>query len=125
MISDIRCLIIPHNPDDYTYWSSEPIAGNHAQYFENIPYLYSRPMPTSVEVDAVHSTSLALMVYLQYDLMTSSEPIMTWLQVMRSTDYGYAGTKVSRYEGINHIVGKIRPIYNKMPQTSTATYVYD
>ena len=86
--------------DGFThYWAPGPIPENYPEYFENIPYLYSRPMPNDIESVGIHSTSLALMSILHHDYPENyTKPVMTWLEVMRTTDYGYAGT------GVGHLL---------------------
>ena len=83
---------------DGSYWSREPIPANPTAITNTVPYIFPRQLYPH-EGAAVQATSYALLVYTINDLTEDAEPVMKWLQTMRNTIGGFAGTRVSAREG--------------------------
>ena len=76
------------------YWSQRPVPRNPQITVQTVPYIGPRELYPH-EGAAVAATSYALLVYTEADRITDAIPIMKWLQTMRNTIGGFAGTRVS------------------------------
>ena len=79
---------------DRTYWSATRIPVNPNRQIQTVPYIDPRQIYPH-EASAVQATAYALMCYTSRNLVEESVPLVDWLNVMRNTIGGFAGTRVS------------------------------
>ena len=77
-----------------TYWSKYEIPRNPQRIVQTVPYMDPRQI-YSHEGSAVQATAYALMCYTNRNYVADSVPIVDWLQSMRNTIGGFAGTRVT------------------------------
>ena len=76
------------------YWADKEIPANEIHTVDTIPYYQPRRWYDN-EGYGVHATAYGLLTYMLRNMRVDSEPIMKWLQTMRNTIGGFAGTRVS------------------------------